>query len=255
MEKLCKLCGNVKVLVDSHIIPEAFFRIMGEDLSKVKIYSSDKEVFPKKARKGAYDQIVCVDCENIFGPWDQYAAEFLLDKNNFSDPIVDENGDIQGFEIPSVDYKRLKLFSLSLLWRASVSDHILFDSVDIGPANEAILADMILESNPGGPGDYPVVICKYDDRPASTVIGSARRLRTQEGINFYKIYFGGFEFSIKVDRQEDEAFSKLRLEVGKTFPVLYEKIGDTAEFKSMRNVAKLWTADMGLIKRKPQDTI
>jgi hypothetical protein len=79
--------------------------------------------FPKKTPVGVYDtKLVCRICEDKFGDWINYAQQLLQDE-----PL---NGkklfvglQLIGYELPKFNYAKLKLFFVSLLWRASESSH------------------------------------------------------------------------------------------------------------------------------------
>jgi hypothetical protein len=42
------------------------------------------------------------------------------------------------FQIAGLDYDAISLFILSVLWRASISTHLFFANVDLGPRAEPI---------------------------------------------------------------------------------------------------------------------
>lgn len=196
----CRLCEQEKELVDSHIIPRSFYEI-GEKNSKeiTKIVTNTEGSYPKKSPKGIYEQIVCLDCENSFSPWDDYAFRFLVgnSKRNKKTQLKD----IIGLEVRKFNYLRLKLFFLSLLWRSSVSNVPFFGKVDLGD-HEAIIQRMIRERQPGGPENYSILISKFD-YPRELIPMLSPDLTDYDGINAYRFYLAGFMAIIKVD---DEPF-------------------------------------------------
>src|SRR5262249_26612576 len=63
---ICKLCGNDRSLVRSHIIPDAFNRALkGEKDSPPKLISTNPEMYPKRQPGGLYEEIVCDECEQL----------------------------------------------------------------------------------------------------------------------------------------------------------------------------------------------
>ena len=54
------------------------------------------------------------------------------------------------YEIADFDYARLKLFFISVLWRAHLSQDQFFDAVDLGPW-QSTARQMIWEGDPGLP--------------------------------------------------------------------------------------------------------
>jgi len=62
-------------------------------------------------------------------------------------------------KISGVEYKRFKLFLLSLLWRASISTRPFFELVKLELLQEEKLRKMLYEGDPGEQNEYPCVIC------------------------------------------------------------------------------------------------
>ncbi|MFC1490294.1 hypothetical protein ACFL6K_03700, partial [Candidatus Latescibacterota bacterium] len=192
---ICKLCGDDKKLVDSHIIPHSFIKLTVNGNPNLKIYSKNQNEFPQRAPIGFYDkELVCEDCERKFSPWDDYAKTLLIDKLiNYKH----KNEDYEYYLIDSYDYKTLKLFFLSILWRSSATKHKVFSQVNLGPYEKTI-ASMIKEENPGEKDDFATIIQKYDDSYLSKIIQQPFKVKLSR-INFYHFYINGFIFWMKVD--------------------------------------------------------
>ena len=79
---ICRLCGKDKKLVESHIIPKKFYTPLFVEKQSPRIISNKPGFYPKKSPSGIYDKIVCVECERIFSPWDDYAQKVLLTQNS-----------------------------------------------------------------------------------------------------------------------------------------------------------------------------
>jgi len=60
-------------------------------------------------------------------------------------------------ECGGIDYKLFKLFQLSLLWRAGVSDRPIFKEVALGRHQE-ILRRMLLDDDPGESHKYGCIM-------------------------------------------------------------------------------------------------
>jgi hypothetical protein len=126
----CKLCGQEKILIDkSHIIPKKFHhhtsheiqKYFDDDLTDVAyIYSQNGR--EKQIQNGLYvGGILCNDCENFIGRWDNYAQKLLIKEINI-DAIAEKQEltkEIQ--KIQNIDYKLLKLFFMSILWRSHIT--------------------------------------------------------------------------------------------------------------------------------------
>jgi hypothetical protein len=128
---LCKFCHQEGKLIEAHVIPRSFFEIEPGNLPRV---ASNKDgVFPKRAPAGIYDpQLVCENCERLFSRFDDYAQRLLLTNREAAKPIYLEKQAI-AYVYEQYDYKDLKLFFLSLLWRASESSHCFYQHIKLGP--------------------------------------------------------------------------------------------------------------------------
>ena len=116
----CKGCNKKVKLVKAHIIPESFFRYLREDENTLKLVPTDKDHYVKKAPIGIYDkEILCGECEAVFQDVDEYAAKLMLNDQNMSK--LHDKGDVVGYNLKDIDYQKLKLFVMSILWRASIS--------------------------------------------------------------------------------------------------------------------------------------
>jgi hypothetical protein len=156
-------------------------------------------VYPRRAPIGVYDTaILCQRCEDSFSEVDGYAALLLLQQQGALHPLKQDDK-IEGYEIWSYDYDRLKRFFMSVLWRASVSSHLFYSSVDIGPY-EPLLRDMLNSKNAGEPDIFSVVLWKYDDHPSATVIFDPFRAR-YEGVNCFRFRLHRYVAWIKVDKR------------------------------------------------------
>lgn len=96
------------------------------------------------------------------------------------------------------DYRKFKLFLLSILWRAGVSSLQFFERVQLGKHSE-ILRRMLLEGNPGAPREYPCILfgLKSPAGAMTDLIMQPERLRFQ-GHGAYRFVFGGFLWAFVV---------------------------------------------------------
>ncbi len=199
---ICKLCGKDKKLIKAHIIPESLWPHRKHG-GMQKVYSSINKYYPKRSPKGIYDtSILCEDCEKLFSPWDDYAKELLL--SDIEKDYIIEHGKKVCFEIKDYVYPKLKLFFISLLWRASVSTKEFYQDVKVSNF-ENQLKKMIIEKDPGDEDCFSVILGRWDDAAIGQGIGLgilSPWKRRFSGINYYSFYFGfGFVASIKVDRR------------------------------------------------------
>ncbi len=201
----CKFCLKDKKLIDAHIIPRCFFEAMRDqkDNRPFQLLSNTQNEHSHKLWIGSYDKnILCEDCEKVFQKYDDYACKILLSNVNNSDYILNPNGNKIGYKLENVDYEKLKLFFLSVLWRASVSKRKEFQKVNVNRAFEDCLKIMIENFNPGSTNNFLVVIRRFIDNLGKNFLMDPYKLRI-DGINFYRFYLGaGYEFHIKVDKRD-----------------------------------------------------
>jgi hypothetical protein len=198
------------MLIDAHIIPKFFFRYLYpnekiEGQSLLLVNSSGGRVL--NSRVGPYDKnILCQECDNKIGRFDDYAKKVFIDKW----PTVSVNDD-KSIILQNIDYEKLKLFFLSLLWRASVSNHDIFSKVSVGPF-EGVLRDMIMNNNPGDPLEFPIIITQFSQGDLPKDVGKNIQDPIREridNINFVSFYFPKFyKIYIKVDRRDSPIMTK-----------------------------------------------
>jgi hypothetical protein len=93
------------------------------------------------------------------------------------------------------DYRKLKLFLLSLLWRVGVAEHDFFSCVDLGPHTNR-LREMLHAEDPGDPQEYGCQITRLLPElhiPVDRLLATPRSTKI-DGHNGCLIYFRGFVF-------------------------------------------------------------
>ena len=197
---VCKLTGFVGAGVKAHIIPRSFYGLDGES---AKIFEIDGvRDLEKRSPIGEYDpEIVTEEGERYFSDWDDYAAELLVQRGH---PVTVYTAGTETvcLEFGEYDYAKLKLFYMSLLWRADVTNRQLFRKVRLGPHQER-LRQHILDGDPGTAEDYSVIIGIHRDTPdAGHQFFEPHRYKDSiDGINGYSFSLGGHQAQIKVDRR------------------------------------------------------
>jgi hypothetical protein len=135
---ICKLCDQEKKLIKAHIIPEGFFRPLQSESRAAEIHTNTIGVHPKRSPIGIYDKnILCEDCDGKLGVWDEYAQKLLLQNFNEDNALYDNKEKI-AYKIKDYDYIIIKLFFISLLWRASITTQEYFDRIVVGPFEEKL---------------------------------------------------------------------------------------------------------------------
>lgn len=156
---------------------------------------------PKRAPIGPYDPgILCRECEDRFQEFDDYAARLLIRDRDKAFKRVG-GGDIEIFVAENVDYPKLKLFMVSVLWRASVSTQLFYKRVDLGPRLSRA-REMIETHDPGEQAEFATVLSRWLPTPGNTL--PAKFTATPEskrygGVRALKFYLGSFVADVCTD--------------------------------------------------------
>jgi hypothetical protein len=241
----CRLCGKDKKLVRAHIIPKSLWKPLFNDERPPQSLSTAPPVDDKKSPVGIYDtEILCAQCESIFSPWDDYAQKLLLAKPSEEQYVVN-NGRKIAYVETAIDYAKLKLFFISLLWKAAVSNHFFFARVNVG-SFEPQLRRMILKGDPGEPDTFAVMIAKCDDRLGPIVLNPQAE-RWGE-INYYHFYLAGYMAYIKVDsRPAPDFMGELALDPENPLIISLRALRTNKDFKEMQYVTRSF-----VLNKQPQ---
>ena len=235
---ICKLCEKSDDFGKSHIIPKSFF-LNGGTTDEVLIvaYSKGGE-FPKRRRIGEFDkEILCKECEKKFDAWDDYAKLLLIDEIDNFHEIKNEEGEIIALSRDSFDYKKIKLFFISVLWRAGVSKRQFFEKVSLGP-HEDTLREMILARDPGDKETYLVQPYRFNAMPDGIPIIMPIHIRSSYGFQYYRIYLGRIFYDVKVDsRKTPKKYSLGGIEKGKPLLIPNSDIKEMDEYNILKQVA------------------
>jgi hypothetical protein len=146
----CKLCGLNTNLQESHIIPEFFYKPMYDQKHRFTVLSSDPDRPERYPRKGLREYLMCQSCDGkIVGKYDDYGAKVI-----FGGLKLETKIDGNALRIRGIDYPRLKLFFMSLVWRMGVADRKFWSQVSLGPF-EQILRERLFKETPGAFYEFP----------------------------------------------------------------------------------------------------
>jgi hypothetical protein len=236
----CRLCGTKEQLIKAHIIPRPFFTARSGRQSQ-KFLTNTPGVFPKRAPAGFYDTgILCAQCDRRLGVWDQYAVELFLHQFSAFVPFPD-GGPTIAFTRADFDYERLRLFFLSLLWRAGVSSHPNFARVRLGPY-EHPLREMVRAGDAGDPDDFCTVLSAFTLRGKFRKTGipilDPHRERWN-GVNAYRISLGVVTAYVKVDKAAfPESFVRMAIKPGEPLYLLERDFADSPELRAAQSIAR-----------------
>jgi len=200
VQSVCRLCLQEKKLIKAHIIPEHFFNSLYDEKGQyIEVHmNEDKSESTKKRFKGIWDKtILCGDCDNsVLGKLDDYAAKIFWGYRNqelkFTDFQRPDQPLVQWRTAYGIDTTRIKLFFLSLLWRADISKNIFFEDVNLGTEHRDKIRNMIIENNAGTRDDYPILLMHYsrNDEEPRKVISKIFRYQ-QDALPYYGAIMSG----------------------------------------------------------------
>lgn len=187
VEEKCRLCSMEKNLEKSHIIPEFFFKPVYDGLHRLNVISTIAEEINRFEQKGLRERLLCHDCEQVLSPFEDYARRFF-----YGGVELQMTKDRNPISIKDVNYHKLKLFQLSLLWRASVSRLRFFAKVSLPSQQEERLRKMIINRDPGEAWDYGCMMIMLTEKkqPMDGMIGQPEPLRV-DGHRCYRFVLGG----------------------------------------------------------------
>lgn len=204
MKSICKLCLKDSELRNSHIIPEFFYKPMYDSKHRFFQLSLEQNKKNKYVQKGLREYLLCNDCEQHINEYEKYANRVMFYEKHLSIKQDDKIDIIEG-----LDYRLMKLFQLSILWRASISSLPTFSNVKLGPHQER-LRKMILNNNPGKYTDYGCIqyaVFIEEKKLAKDLIMAVDLIRI-EAYRVYRFVFGGIIWLFYVSNHNEKFILK-----------------------------------------------
>lgn len=243
----CHLCKKEKKLIKAHIIPGWCFRYLydkNHGKREPLIFATiDKNSI---THNGIYDgEILCENCDGFLGTFDDYGRKILIEKK-----IKSLNNGLS--IIKDVDIEKLKIFFLSVLWRASISKRPEFLKVDIGPFEDKIweILNKVI-SNKGCLQEisrFSIIVRKFISKKYPDLARKNIQLPLYErieSINHYRLYFpNGFIILIKTDKRSLPEILK-PIETNGTDVLILEK-----DFENSKDLEFMAKAIINKQKRK-----
>lgn len=159
---VCQLMGTIGPLRRSHLIPNAFMRRAGPE----PFMESDGKSRSKKRQTGWYDAtILGVAGEALIARYDDAAARCFIDRGftyrtrrsqRDLTQLVDDFVADETYVVENVDVGQIRLFAMSLLWRAAVTRLDPFARVSVSPRHLSDVGARLRAGDPGHYLDYPV---------------------------------------------------------------------------------------------------
>jgi hypothetical protein len=203
----CKLTGCIGKPIRAHIIPRSLYQLDGGKQGRILTFGA---TFLRESKNpiGIYDSTILTnEGESLFQECDDHAARFFLNKGDFNEGkearLLTNRGKPLAVEIETTDFdaRLMKLFAISMLWRASVSSHPFFKAVDVGAQHEEKLRNLILRQEAGSIDDFSVLLARHIDTPTSGHPIMPPFPDRFHGLRFYRFMLPQVSVMIKVDKR------------------------------------------------------
>lgn len=183
---VCALCLAEKELRKSHVIPEFMYESLYDDIHRFHVLSRDPNKLNSMQQKGLREPLLCGNCEQQFSLYERYVSLLFRGGLNLE---YERHGEL--ISIKNVDYKNLRLFQLSVLWRASVSTLPFFSQISLGQHQEH-LRRMLLAEDIGIPWKYGCMMFSlmHEGRIQNDLIVQPTWTRVDNVLG-YRFVFGG----------------------------------------------------------------
>lgn len=201
-QAICHLCKKKKNLIKkSHIISEFLHKDLYDDNHKliafepVELLKTNPII--SRPSSGSYEGgLLCKDCDNlVIGKYETYTSKLLIgklvEKEQIKCNLRKSRDGINILKLSGLNYSFLKLFLLSLLWRAHISSRDEYRDVKLGPYADKIRKALLYE-NPGADNEIIITITKLDPTAGfSTFIGQPIRHKVEQTTQ-YSIIINGY---------------------------------------------------------------
>jgi hypothetical protein len=186
-----------KALRKSHIIPEFIYSSLYDEKHRFHEISTDKNKKNKLPQKGVREPLLCNDCEQLLSKHETYAS--LVLNGGYSLKARNEGRLVY---LEGLEYSKFKLFALSILWRAGVSNLDFFSQVKLG-VHEEILRKMVLHNEPGEEHIYPFILSPIVHENLVQEALIVKPTKTRMGNHHaYRFVFGGIAWIFVVSSHE-----------------------------------------------------
>jgi hypothetical protein len=158
---VCRLCCEPKeLIVQSHVISGFLLR---QILNKENKGFSTLKIQDKKSRPvqdAAHEpDLLCENCDQvILGSYENYAKRLFFGELKKKDELIEHVHD-EYMEFQNIDYQKLKLFLLSLVWRASISKKN--STFQLSNEMEDLLRTRLFSNSNVRDDEFPVFISSY----------------------------------------------------------------------------------------------
>lgn len=193
---ICALCLKEETLRRSHIIPQFMYSEMRDSKNRILILNSNPDVRDRFSQSGMWEYLLCDACEGVIGRYEDYACRVIYGGDKDAKAMFDG----PDLKLERLDYAKLKLFLLSLIWRMGVSQEEFFREVELGPYEQRLRA-MIVNGNPGLSHEFGVFCIAPILNKSRMVCTAPPEAIRHDSVRIYRCLIGGLLFCFVVSNQ------------------------------------------------------
>jgi len=210
---LCPMCRTIGELRESHILPRWIYKATnlinspdGVNLS----YNTKTNERSTSAIKGdglKQENYLCDYCERLLNnKYENYSGGIFFNVDYSTNNGLFEHFPDRTFNMgyalrKNVDYTKLKLYFLSIIYRASNTTLVEFEHIKLHAKDNERIREMILNGDAGHETEYPISILipdTYNDSDLQQIV-PLRQLPGHDNYGyFYFLSFGLYLFYIKM---------------------------------------------------------
>jgi hypothetical protein len=171
-------------------------------------------------QKGIREKLLCEECEQKLSIYEKYVRGVL-----YGGVEIEVSQDGRFFYLQGLDYKKIRIFYLSILWRMGVASHFFFQDVDLGPHEEK-MRKMVLDEKPGEPDQYGFICIAalFDDNKLGEMIIQPHFIRLEQH-RVYRVLIGGLLYFYFVSSHKiNEEIAKRFIQKNGKWTIYVEKI-------------------------------
>lgn len=221
---LCRLCSVPSELKGSHILPNFFVKSVGKETQATtpgkgpsaivlnksgEVKSGMRQIGRLSDLLGIKEKLLCASCEQLLGRRENRFRSFFY--GTAPHPLRKQKVGTVIFSAPTqllkparevrevtVDYADLKLFVLSLLWRASVANGFLYEAISIGRNREKLIGKALLMSDPGPDDFYPFIMADLVGQPGveNLFVNPTSGVDPVTSLRHFSFIMGGFKLIV-----------------------------------------------------------
>jgi hypothetical protein len=188
----CRLCQNDRSLLKSHVASKFLWRSSGVTGHR-RSFSARSTSHPHLSERNRQDSfkehLLCEDCEQQFGRYEGYASRMLFGRKS---PVIQRP--VGHYIWTGLDYRKLKLFQMLILWRMGISSHPYYAHVKLGKHEER-LRTMLCAEDPGEPWRYGCIatLLTHARKPVAGFFAQPERIKLW-GHSCYRLVLAGMHW-------------------------------------------------------------